>query len=155
MKFSFEAKIYKVGINPCVKVPARITDKLIAKKGYIPVKGKINRHSFQQTLVPVKDAGYRLYVNGLMLKGSSTKVGDRVKFTIEQDSKPKTLPPPMLKEFKKQLDQFDLHPQFQKLTPSQRLEVLRYMSYLKTEEARVRNINKVIKNLQAKVNEPS
>lgn len=41
MSFSFKAKIYKVGINPCVDVPNNITRK-INKKGYIPVKGTIN-----------------------------------------------------------------------------------------------------------------
>ena len=41
MKFSFDAKIYKVGINPCVDVPLHITGKMIPEKGYIPVKGKI------------------------------------------------------------------------------------------------------------------
>lgn len=41
MKFSFTATIYKVGINPCVDVPLRITTKMTATKGYIPVKGKL------------------------------------------------------------------------------------------------------------------
>ena len=52
--YSFKAKIYKVGINPCVDVPEKIYSKLIATKGYIPVKGTINQFPFQQTLCPVK-----------------------------------------------------------------------------------------------------
>jgi hypothetical protein len=54
------------------------------------VKGQIGKHFFTQTLCPVKNAAYRLYVNGPMLKGSNTEVGDTVKFTIEQNEEPKT-----------------------------------------------------------------
>jgi hypothetical protein len=85
MKLLFRAKIYKVGINPCVKVPLRVTKNLIANRGYIPVKGSIGKHTFKQNLVPVKNAPYRLYVNGPMLIGSGLCVGDVATFNIEQD----------------------------------------------------------------------
>src|SRR5688572_220582 len=132
---SFKAKIYKVGINPCVKVPFAITDKMHATKGYIPVKGKIENHSFKQTLVPVKNAQYRLYVNGPMLKGAGVSVGQTVHFTLAQDlSSPKrTLPMPPL--FKKKLVDNKLLPVFKALIPSRQKEILKYLNYLKTEEA--------------------
>src|SRR5436190_20938450 len=101
MKFSFKAKIHRVGINPCVKVPLRITDKLIPAKGYIPVKGTIENHIFQQTLCPVKSEGYRLYVNGPMLQGAKVKVGQTVHFFIEQDSWQRNKNHPMPRAFKK------------------------------------------------------
>ena len=148
MKFSFEAKIYKAGINPCVDVPLVITNKMKASKGYIPVKGKIKGHSFQQTLVPVKNAAYRLYVNNLMMKGSGTKVGDTVKFIIEQDFEPKTIPIP--KEFKSKLDANGLTSTFKKLTTGRQKEILKYFNFLKTEEALNRNIDKVIDQLKKK-----
>ena len=84
MIHSFKSKIYKVGINPCVKVPAHITANMNATKGYIPVSGKIEGHPFEQTLCPIKNDLYRLYVNGPMLKGANVKVGQTVKFSIEQ-----------------------------------------------------------------------
>jgi len=113
MKFSFEATIYKAGINPCVKVPVHITGKMSVVKGYIYVREKIEGHSFQQTLVPVKNEGYRLYVNGLMLKGSDSKPGDTVKFIIEQDPIPRTLDSyPMPEEFKKALEENNLFAEF-------------------------------------------
>ena len=80
MAFSFKAKIYKVGINPVVEVPSRITAKLYPTRGYIRVSGKINKYFFKQTLVPVKGAPYRLFVNGEMLKGSQLLVGDVAHF---------------------------------------------------------------------------
>jgi len=150
MKFLFEAKIHKVGINPCVNVPSSVTAKMVASKGYIPVKGKIINHKFQQTLVPVKNAEYRLYVNGLMLKGSTTKVGDTVKFSIEQDIAPRTVALLISKEFKRALNDNKLFSAFRKLTPSRQKEILKYLNYLKTEEARIRNMNKVIHALKRK-----
>jgi len=113
MKFSFEAMIYKVGINPCVEVPLHITTAMSVAKGYIPVKGKIKTHPFTQTLVPVKNAAYRLYVNGPMLKGAAVQLGDTVQFTIEEDSSPPEYPMP--EAFKRQLVKNKLMPVFKKL----------------------------------------
>lgn len=150
MKFSFKAKIYKVGINPCVKIPFHITDKMIAAKGYIPVKGKINNYPFEQTLCPVKNKEHRLYVNGPMLKGSKTKVGDVAKFTIEQTQGIKKASPRMPKEFKNKLENANLLQAFKKLIPSRQKDILKYLNYLKTDEARKRNFDKVINDLKKK-----
>ena len=154
MKFSFKAKIYVVGINPCVKVPLHITAKLKATKGYIPVKGKIEDHFFQQTLCPVKDEGYRLYVNGPMLKGADVKVGQTANFIIEQDTLERNKNHPMPKQFKKKLVENDLLKMFQQLTPSRQKEINRYLNNLKTDEVLAKNINKMINVLKGKETSP-
>ena len=154
MKFAFKAKIYIVGINSCVKVPLRITAKLKATKGYIPVKGKIEDHFFQQTLCPVKNEGYRLYVNGPMLKGADVKVGQTVNFIIEQDTLERNKNIPMSKEFKKKLEEHKLLSMFQQLSPSRQKEINRYLNNLKTEEALTKNIDKMIKVLKGKETSP-
>lgn len=148
MSFSFTAIIYKTGINPCVDVPERISTKMAAKKGYIPISGMINGHAFTQTLVPVKNAPYRLFVNGPMLKGAGTKPGDTVKFFIEQDMSPRVEPFPP--SFKKELIANGLFSKFNKLTPARQKEILRYLNNLKTKESLLRNIEKVITQLKAK-----
>ena len=150
MKFSFKARIYLVGVNPCVKVPHRITDKLTATKGYIPIKGTIEKYFFQQTLCPVKNEGYRLYVNGPMLEGSELNVGDTAHFAIEQDTMERNLHHPMPKAFKKQLQEHGLLKMFQQLSPSRQKEINRYLNNLKTEESLTRNINKMINALKGK-----
>lgn len=147
MPFRFTAKIYKVGINPCVKVPSHITDTMKPVKGYISVKGLIENHSFKQTLVPVKDAPYRLFVNGPMLKGANVKLGQTVHFAIEQDFSPADKAAPMVKALKNRLDENNLYPAFKNLTPHRQQEILKYLNYLKTEEALARNIDKVITQL--------
>jgi len=154
MKFAFKAKIYEVGINTCVKVPLIITAKLKATKGYIPIKGKIQDHSFQQTLCPIKNEGYRLYVNGPMLKGAGVKAGQTANFIIEQDTIERNTNHPMAKEFKKKLEEHGLLAMFQQLSPSRQKEINRYVNNLKTETALTKNINKMINVLKGKETSP-
>jgi len=146
MKWKFKAKIYKVGINPCVQVPVAITDKMKAIKGYIYIKGKIEDHPFQQTLVPIKNSNYRLYVNGPMMKGGHVKPGDTVHFVIEPDS-PNARDVPMQKALRDALTENALTGAFKALTPSRQKEILKYLSFLKTKESLDRNVQKIINGL--------
>ena len=147
---SFSAKIYKVGVNPCVKVPFRISEKMKPVKGFIPVNGKIGKFLFKQTLVPVKNSNHRLYVNGPMLKGANIKVGDTVHFTLRQDFTPREKAYPISKEFKNKLEGNKVMAKFKKLTASRQKEIIRYLNNLKTEETLYRNIDKVIVQLKGK-----
>lgn len=148
MRSKFTAIIYKTGINLCVDVPGRITSKMVAVKGYIPVKGEIEGHPYIQTLVPVKNGPYRLFVNSSMLKGSGTGPGDKARFSIEADAEPKK--PPMPDQFRKKLLEKKLMPTYSGLTPSRQKEILSYLNHLKTPEALARNIDKVILRLRTK-----
>jgi hypothetical protein len=150
MKFTFRAKIYKVGINPCVEVPRTITRRMTPQRGYIPVRGHIDNYPFEQTLVPVKDGPYRLYVNGLMLKGSGAKVGDTSIFKIEQTTaRRKDVMMPT--DLRSKLVRAKLLFTFEQLTPSRQKEILRYLNYLKTPQAKKRNIDKVLSFLKGEV----
>lgn len=149
MKSYFKAKIYKVGINPCVKVPLRVTKIMEPVKGYIRIKGKINDHAFEQTLVPVKGSNYRLFVNGPMLKGSKLTVGMTGRFELEQNvSKKPAQDSTMSSDFRKQLTDENVLYEFKNLTPYRQKEILRYLYYLKSTEARIRNMKKVINQLK-------
>ena len=154
MKFSFKAKIYKVGINPCVKVPARITKTMTTVKGYIPVKGMIEDHQFEQTLCPVKNDLYRLYVNGPMLKGGNVKVDQTVNFTIEQAGKQKDSNIPMPAALKKKLKEHKFLKTFEALAPYRQKEILRYLNNIKTEATLLKNIERLINVLQGKATSP-
>ncbi len=149
MKHKFSAKVYKVGINPCVKVPREITDKMRPIRGYIPVRGKIEKHEFAQTLVPVKNSNYRLYVNGPMLEGGNVKVGDMVSFTIEQYAKKKREDYPMNASLRKELNQHGLKKEFDVLTEARKKDILKYLNSLKPKgEALAKNVAKVISLLK-------
>jgi hypothetical protein len=150
MKFSFKAKIYKVGINPCVKVPLRITKTMEPKKGYIPINGTIEGRTFQQTLCPIKNEPYRLYVNGPMLKGSGMSLGKTARFVIEQDfsTRPRR-DSIMTPEFRQLLVKSGVLKNFKELTAHRQKEVLRYLHYLKGDEAKKRNMKKAVDQLKA------
>jgi hypothetical protein len=154
MKHSFKAKIYKVGINPCVKVPDTITAKLNVTKGYIPIKGTIQGYFFQQTLCPIKNEEFRLYVNGPMLKGGNIKVGQIANFLIEQDTLKRNKNVSIPEAFKKRLEENNLLAAFEQLAPFRQKEITRYLANLKTEDALTKNIDKMIKVLQGKDSSP-
>lgn len=150
MKFSFKAKIYKVGINPCVKVPLRVTKTMEPRKGYIPIKGRIEHHAFRQTLCPIKDNPYRLYVNGPMLEGSGMSLGKTARFVIEQDfsTRPRR-DSTMTPQFKQLLRETGVLKNFEALSPYRQKEILRYLYFLKSDEAKMRNMKKVIDQMKS------
>lgn len=152
MKHKFSAKIYKVGINPCVKVPYEITARMKPVKGYIPVRGKIEKSRFTQTLVPVKNSNYRLYVNGPMLQGGKVKVGDVASFGIEQYTRKKKDDYPMNAALRKELATHGMKKEFDALTNARKKDILKYLDSLNPGgEAITKNINKVIVSLEKKV----
>ena len=76
---SFSSKIYKIGINPYVLLPATALKKIFEQanknKGPIPVRGELNGHAFIQTLVKYSGK-WRLYLNGPMRKNAGIDVGE-------------------------------------------------------------------------------
>lgn len=92
---SFSAKIFKIGINPYVLVPAAVLKSLFKEagkdKGHIPIRGTINDHAFTQTLVKYSGK-LRLYLNTPMRKGSGSDVGDTVNMEIQFDPADRTVP---------------------------------------------------------------
>lgn len=148
MSYSFKAEIYKIGINWAVDVPFEITEKLTVKKGYIRIKGTINDFTFNKSLVPVKEAPYRLFVNLIMMKGAKTAVGEIANFKIEQDTSDPEKEYPIPNQLAEKLKENHLDEIFNNLTFSRRKEIVRYLSFIKTEEALQRNIDKVITQLK-------
>ena len=150
MKHHFKAVIYKTGINWCVDTPAAIAKKLIAEKGYIRIKGQINGFDFSKSLVPVKNAPYRLFVNGIMMKGGMTALGKTAVFVIEQDTRKKEDEYPIPEFLKERLLKEQLTNAFNCLTPSRKKDILRYLLNIKTAETLEKNIDRLMKQLKDK-----
>ncbi len=148
MTYSFQAKIYPTGINWVVDVPNEITTQLQKQKGYIKIKGQINGFYFTQTLVPVKNAPYRLFVNAVMMKGGKTALGEVAEFMIEQDDVEEDKRYPMPKLLLNALLENDLEIAFESLTASRKKDILKYLFYIKTEETLQRNIDKLVSQLK-------
>ena len=145
----FKATIYRIGINLVVDVPPRVTNKLVATKGQIKILGTINGVSFHTTLMPVKAKPYILYVNTPMLMSSGVGEGETVTFTISQDLNHYEHHYPMPEILSRRLAEEDLDSVFAQQSESRKKDILKYLSYLKTEETLVKHIATLIKKLRA------
>jgi len=148
----FKAEIEILGVNPFVFVPENILKIIFRRaqksKGHIPVKGLINGKPYRQTLVKYSGE-WRLYINTTMLKNSPKRIGETISLTIGFDSDSREILPPV--EFTKALnDDKRAKNIFENLAPSRRLEIVRYLSNLKTKESLDRNIIRAINFLSGK-----
>ena len=148
----FNAKIDIIGINPFVFVPEKILEKIFQQagtnKGAIPVFGTINGAAYKHTLI--KYSGHwRLYINTKMLKDSPKRIGETITITIEFDAADRSIKPhpKLLKALKKEPRAKKV---FDTLPPSRQKEIVRYISFLKTEESIDKNIQKAIDFLLGK-----
>ena len=138
----FSQKIYKVGINPCVEVPRRVSDD-IDKNGYVPVKGTINGHQFKSTLVPLSSWRHRLYINGEMRKTCKAGVGDEIEVVLEFDDQPQETPMP--RAFSEALEaDLKAKTRYESYTPSRQREILAYLNSLKKPEPLEQNITRLL-----------
>jgi hypothetical protein len=152
MKYRFDAEIYKTGINWCVDVPGVICNQLIVEKGYIRIKGTINGFEFRKSLVPVKGKPYRLFVNLLMMKGGKTALGRSAVFEIEQDTEPVIRQVfPMHDELGVRLKATHLEENFESLTDARKRDIPRYLHQIKNRDILIKNIEKVIRQLENKL----
>lgn len=149
---SFSSKIYKIGINPYVLLPAAVLNKLFSEAGKskspIQVRGTLNGHSFKQTLVKYSGK-WRLYLNTPMRKAAGIDVGDTAFVEIEFDSEPRTIAmhPKLAVALAKSKK---ANVAFEKLSPYRQKEIVRYIAHLKTEESVERNIKKAMAHLEGK-----
>ncbi|TGE27622.1 DUF1905 domain-containing protein [Hymenobacter metallicola] len=146
---TFSARIELIGVNPYVLVPEPLRQALFAAagkaKGPIPVQLTIDGHAFPQTLV--KYAGqWRLYLNGPMRQAAGKQVGDTATFTLRHDPESRELPVhPRLSQAL--AENAAAAAVFNSLPASRRLEIVRYISFLKSEESVERNVQRAIRFL--------
>lgn len=153
----FSAPVQIVNGNPYVRPPDAVLQSIFAQAeketAPIPVKGKINGAKFQQTLVRY-DGDWRLYVNIIMAhaakidfeKSITEIVGREVEIEVAYDEHPPTFE--MVDFLKEALEKNKrAKTNWENLTPSRQKEVLRYFSWLKSDDAKQRNLNKLLEAL--------
>jgi hypothetical protein len=150
MKFAAEIKI--IGVNPYVRVPDKILQNIFRKsgknKGAIPIKGIVNGNPYKQRLVRYS-GDWRLYINTSMLAHSPKRIGEIIKLSIDYDPEPRVIAP--LPAFIKALNKNkEAKLVFDSLPPSRKTEITRYLTNLKTEKAREKNLLRVINFLLGK-----
>lgn len=149
---TFRAEIEIIGINPFVFVPDKILQQIVKQagksKGHIPIKGTVNDKPYKQTLVKYSGA-WRLYINTTMLKNSPKRLGETIEVTVKFDPESREIQPPVnfMKALAKNKSAKII---FDRLPPSRKLEIVRYLANLKTEEAREKNSNRAINFLLGK-----
>ncbi|MBY0425512.1 MAG: YdeI/OmpD-associated family protein [Cytophagales bacterium] len=149
---SFKATIEIIGVNPFVFVPEGILEDIFMSSGKssgpIPIHGQINEAPYKQTLV--KYAGHwRLYINTSMLKNSPKRIGEKVNITVAFDPESREIMPPAL--FVQALQENpEANAIFELLPASRKLEIVRYLSRLKSEEILAKNVVRAINFLLGK-----
>ena len=149
---SFTSRIQLIGVNPYVLVPAVLRRQIFRdagkERGPVPVAGTINGFAFQQTLVKFKGR-WRLYLNTPMRKATALEVGHEALFTLRYDPTPRTFPMP--EPFALALRKSKLARQnFERLPPSRKKEIVRYIGFLKSAESVRRNVDRAIRFLEGK-----
>lgn len=156
----FLERISIINGNPYVRPPDDVLQTVFKQAGRktspIPIKGKINGAKFQQSLVRYQ-GDWRLYVNIIMARAAKIKfsksiseiVGKVATFEVEFNPKP-----PVYKMVTFLQNALDKNPiakdNWEKLPPNRQKEILRYFSWLKSDEAKERNLKKVIEVLTGK-----
>jgi uncharacterized protein YdeI (YjbR/CyaY-like superfamily) len=148
----FSAEIQIIGVNPFVFLPDTVLDSIFKEankdKGKIPVKIKIEGHEFIQTLI--KYSGHwRLYLNTPMRRMAKKVVGDTANFEIAFDPEKRVIPmhPLLIQALKENPDAQKI---FDSLRPSLQLEIVRYISFLKTKESIDKNVLRAVNFLLGK-----
>ncbi len=142
----FSAEIDLIGINPFVYLPDHVLTFIFKQakkdKGPIRVKGTINRKPYTQTLVKYRGA-WRLYINTSMLKNSPKRIGETIEITIEFDRAEREIS--MNPKLEEALNKNPVAKKvFDSIASSRRLEIVRYISLLKSEESVDKNVVKAI-----------
>jgi uncharacterized protein DUF1905/bacteriocin resistance YdeI/OmpD-like protein len=148
----FSGLIEIIGINPFVYVPddilADVFEESKKDKGKIPVHMTIDGNQFTQTLVRYS-GHWRLYLNTPMRKAANKEVGDVAEFQIWFNPQPATIAmhPQLHDALNKNKTAREV---FEALAPSRSMEIVRYISHLKTPESVERNVTKAINYLLGK-----
>lgn len=144
LRFKSVMKIYMA--NPYILVSSAQARKI--KPDWhkpMPVLIRINnqpKKAWRINMMPRGDGSFYLYLHGSVRKASGTKVGDRVEIEIRFDTAYRNGPMhPMPIWFKQALvKNVKAKKSWNALIPSRKKEILRYLSWLKSKEARDRNV---------------
>ena len=146
MTHHFTAVLEIIGINPFVFIPDQILTQLFAEygkdRGHIPVSGTINKNPYTQTLLKYRGE-WRLYINTTMLKKSPERIGEEISIAIQIDTVDRT-PAAHPKLAKALTENQSAKAVFERLSPSKQKEIIKYISFLKSEKSIDENIEKAI-----------
>jgi len=142
----FEAEIERRGINPFVLVSAERAHAIMPGwKKPMPVLVRVNgkpERAWRVNMMPAGDGSFFLYLDGIVRKQAGVDVGSAVTVSVAFDADYRGGPQhDMLPAFSAGLEQNPkARARWEALTPSLQKEVLRYLARLKSDAARIRNV---------------
>ena len=114
----------------------------------MPVRVRINgkpRVPWRINMMPAGHGAFYLYLHGTVREASKTKVGDRVDVELAFDTAYRGGPAALPEWFDEALTKnMKAKAAFAALTPSRQKEIVRYLTALKTSEARERNLQRAL-----------
>ena len=149
----FTSRIEITGINPYVRVLSEVATAL--QSGWrrpMPVLVWIVGGSaapWRTNIMPTGDGDFLLYLHGRMRRDSRTAVGDEVVIGLSFDAQYRGGPTQDAPEwFRTALDDdATARSNWNELTPSRQKEVVRYLANLRSDAARARNLDRVMRML--------
>jgi len=130
-----------------IRIPFDV-GKTWGTRAQLRVKGEINGFAFRTSLFPARGGGHILLVNKRMQKGGDVRLGMTAQFDLEPDLAERVaVVPPELKRFFK--EDAVLRNWFEKLNDSTRSEICKWITQVKSPEARVRRAEQMAERLLA------
>ena len=146
----FESKVYRIGINPVIDIPERVSRRFRGhpRAGRVLVHGTLNGVPIQATLIPRRGGRHRMYVNAGMRGAAGVNVGDVARLELRPAAPEDVLIP---EEVAAGLDRIEgARVAFDALPASGRREWLRYIVGAKTGKARASRIRKAAADMLGK-----
>ncbi len=134
----FRARLYKLGINRVVDVPA-LHSKSLGGKGHIPVEGWVEGVPIQSTLVPRGQGRHRLFVHSRIWRRLKLDAGDFVEVLLERGKPPEAPAIPDDLAIALRMTK-GAAVAFRQVTPGLRREFINWVQAAKQPETRARRI---------------
>ena len=118
----------------------------VGSRGRVAVSGTINRFAFRSSAFPTGTGSHSIMVNKAMQAGAGAAIGERARFSIEVDTKPRPIVVPA--ELKRALaGSKAAREKFESFPPSHRREIAGYVAEAKKPETRERRAAQTVAKL--------
>jgi hypothetical protein len=140
----FKTKIVQTGNNTGIEVSEKILDELGAGKKPLVIV-TLNGYSYHSAVGKMGDK-FMISLSAEHRKNANVKGGDPVEVSIDIDTSPRTVEIPA--DLKKAFDRNKIaKANFEKLAPSKKKAIVLSINDAKTEETKIKRIDKAIEQL--------
>lgn len=129
-------------------------EKVFGRKARIDIKGTIQGHLIERTLLPLGDGRYYFMLNAKILKAINKKVGEEVYIEIEEEENTSYKEVELPDYFVVELEEHPLAKiQYERSNPSAKRWVAQFLTEPKSLEAKAKRVIKAIEVLERRYHE--